>query len=472
MVWRVPSVGFPRTKVSVQSLVKILLTTHQFFPEFSSGTEVLTLSVGRELARRGYEVRIYTGYPSVSDVPDGERFDEYVYEGIVVYRFHHAYTPMGGQYSMVELSYDNYLAAGHFRSILKNFKPDVVHFFHLNRLGTGLIEVAEQAGVPAFFTPTDFWAVCHTAQLSLPDGRLCQGPTGNGGNCVKHLARSLPSRAVNLAASCIPSFLVDWGAALTVKGYLPSYPFGNEVAALGRRLAVNVSRINRLRGIVSPNSFMTSVLKRHGVVPSLITQLAYGVDVVRNESCCSRQSKQRLIRISFIGTLAKHKGCHVLIEAFKTFSVGQAELVIYGRDTDFPEYSAYLRDIARGRSNIAFCGVFPNSEISCILADIDILVVPSLWFENTPLVVYSAHAAKCLVVASDFPGLSDVIEHEKNGLLFEAGDSGALARQLHRLIIQPGLRERLVENLQPPKATTIYVDELLALWDKDAATVQ
>jgi len=145
--------------------MRILLTVHQFFPQFATGTEVLTCSVALELIARGHEVHVLTGYPDDNDMQDEERFDEYDYKGIHVYRFHHAFIPMADHSSMVELTYDNRLATAYFARIVERFKPDVVHFFHLSRLGTGLIAHAAQARIPAFMTPTDFWAVCITGQL-------------------------------------------------------------------------------------------------------------------------------------------------------------------------------------------------------------------------------------------------------------------------------------------------------------------
>ncbi len=91
--------------------MKILLTAHQFFPQYTSGTEVLTRSVARELMARGHQVHVLTGFPAEKALTDEERFDEYEYEGIHVYRFHHAYTPMAGQTSMIAIGYDNRLAA-------------------------------------------------------------------------------------------------------------------------------------------------------------------------------------------------------------------------------------------------------------------------------------------------------------------------------------------------------------------------
>jgi glycosyltransferase involved in cell wall biosynthesis len=170
------------------------------------------------------------------------------------------------------------------------------------------------------------------------------------------------------------------------------------------------------------------------------------------------------LRIGFIGTLAHYKGCHVLIEAFKALSDSNAVLKIYGREEDFPDYVRQLRTSAIQHPRIEFCGTFPNTAISQVFAQLDVLVVPSLWYENTPLVVYSAQAARCPVVASNLPGLAAVIGHEENGLLFAAGDPGDLALQLSRLIHEDGLLHCLSNNARPPKSTQVYVDDLMAMW--------
>src|SRR3954453_16743152 len=78
-------------------LMKILLTVHQFFPEYFSGTEVLTYSVARELLSRGHAVAVMTGFPARKNLPPHERLDEYQIDGIHVFRFHHAYVRMNGQ---------------------------------------------------------------------------------------------------------------------------------------------------------------------------------------------------------------------------------------------------------------------------------------------------------------------------------------------------------------------------------------
>ncbi|MBL8629142.1 MAG: glycosyltransferase family 4 protein, partial [Rhodospirillaceae bacterium] len=444
--------------------MKILLTVHQFFPEYFSGTEVLTYSVAKELKARGHEVFVFTGFPARTHMPEDERFDEYDLEGIRVFRFHHAYIPMGGQSAVTEVEYDNHLTARYFTRFLRDVKPDVVHFFHLSRLGVGLIDAAVNAGVPAYSTPTDFWSVCPTSQLLLRDGRVCPGPSPFGGNCVKHVAELTRGAAVRRVSPFIPTFAVDAVAGLTAKGVLPSYPMSAEVAAMARRRPFNVARLNWLSGIVSPTKLMTDVLTRNGVNRDLIVESAYGIDIAAGEVEITRRDMSRPLTVGFIGTLAQHKGCHVLIEAFRKLDAGQARLKIYGNPSDFPDYYARLKQLAGDAPNIEFCGTFPNAQVANVLKGIDTLVVPSLWYENTPLVVYSALAAKRPVVVSNFSGLVEVVKDGWNGLVFEPGDVAGLAKQLKRFLDDAPLLEKLSANCKRPKSSVEYVDELLALY--------
>jgi glycosyltransferase involved in cell wall biosynthesis len=101
--------------------------------------------------------------------------------------------------------------------------------------------------------------------------------------------------------------------------------------------------------------------------------------------------------------------------------------MIYGDPEAFPEYAARLRRIAANDPRIRFCGAFPNEKISDIFSTLDVLVVPSIWYENTPLVIYSAQACRCPVIASNL-GVCGGGVHEENGLLFEPGNPADLAR--------------------------------------------
>ena len=444
--------------------MKILLTVHQFLPEYFSGTEVLAFGVAKELQKRGHEVVVFTGFPAKQVLSDVERFDQYTVDGILVHRFHHAYVRAAGQTSIAEVEYNNVLAARYFAQLLHEIRPDIVHFFHLSRLGSGLIDAAEAAEVPCFYTPTDFWAICPTSQLLLNNGRVCQGPSALGGNCVKHVAGLTQGSKIAAAVRFLPDLVADAVVLAARAGLVPKRLPSAEVVAMSRRRQFNVERLNALQGIVSPTRFMTDVLVRSGVSAELVTQSAYGIDLGDFESASPRARSDRPLTVGFVGTLAGHKGCHVLIEAFKRLREGSACLRIYGRATDFPDYFTQLERAAAGVPGIEFCGTFPNSEIARVLAGLDVLVVPSMWYENTPLVIYSALAAKLPVVASDFPGISEVVRHDVNGLLFEPGSDRALSAQLLRLTGEPELLASLSNRCLRPKSTSEYVDELMRLF--------
>jgi glycosyltransferase involved in cell wall biosynthesis len=132
----------------------------------------------------------------------------------------------------------------------------------------------------------------------------------------------------------------------------------------------------------------------------------------------------------------------------------------------YPDYARKVYALAGGDPRINFVGPFPNETMAAELGKLDVLVVPSTWYENTPLVIYSAFAAGIPVVASNLGGMAEVVHHEKNGLLFEPNDSEGLARQLRRLIEEPGLLEKLGENAGDVRPVEDSVDEMLGLYER------
>ena len=444
--------------------MKILLTVHQFFPDYISGTEVLTYSVARELLTLGHTVHVLTGYPNESKMQDKERLKEYDYKGIHVYQFNHDYVPMGSQVSLVEVGYENKSAAVFFEEILDRYAPDLVHFFHFNRVGTRLIDVAVRRNLLCFYTPTDFWGVCSTGQLVLDDGSLCSGPSCYSGNCIRHLSCRTQPNVIARVVGLLPVRFFDLLAFLVRRVDILSRSSLIEVKAISSRLDKNVSRFNKLTKIFSPNPVMTKKLLEYGVYPDLIVPLEFGIELPVKVISKDLKPFKGMFKIGYIGTLAKHKGCHVLIEAFNLLSADNTMLKIYGSEEDFPDYSVSLRKLVNNKSNIEFCGLFDNSKIFDVIGDLDVLVVPSLWLENTPLVLYSAQAARCPVIASDFSGISEVVSDGANGLLFEPGNTKELAEKISLIIEDREYAKQLSNAAYPVKSIKEYVDELIVFW--------
>ena len=92
---------------------------------------------------------------------------------------------------------------------------------------------------------------------------------------------------------------------------------------------------------------------------------------------------------------------------------------------------------------IHFAGLIPPTELARAFADADIFLLPSTWHENSPLILLDALQSKTPVLASDIGGVSGIVEHNRNGLLFPREDVAALRQEMQRLIDQPALIDKL-----------------------------
>ncbi|HEX8430011.1 MAG TPA: glycosyltransferase [Longimicrobium sp.] len=458
--------------------MKIIVTVHQFLPDFSSGTEVIALGIAKELQHRGHEVTVVTGFHDRRAVPDAERFDSYVYDGLRVERFRHSPHPMGDQRGITELTYDNRLFARAFDALLAEIEPDVVHFVHLARLSASLIEPCVARGIPTVFTATDFWAVCPYSQLRLGPTTLCDGPDAGAFNCVRHLAANMAARQPtalgrNLSAAALASRAPDWMLDIGVraaKARLPMAPaFLTEVRDLVGRQPFLREQLNRIDRVIAPSRIMERKLVGGGVEAERVEFLPYGIDVSRLTRDV-RRGTGRTLRLGFTGSVAEHKGVEVALDAMRRLDPAiPVELEIYGATGDNPGYQAFYRHVqaaAAADPRIRLHPPFDNSRLDEVLGSFDVLLVPSLWHENTPLVVYEAFAAGCPVIASDVEGIAEVVRHGVDGLLFTPGDSAALAAHIERLAGDRDLLRRLAARARPPLSIPDHVTRLEAIYDE------
>lgn len=445
--------------------MKVLLTTHVFLPEYSSGTEILTFNTAKELQRLGHEVEVCTGFPARPGLLDSERFDTYVYEGIPVHRFLHNAMPMGDQTNVAEAEYNNLFFARWFGNYLQNFKPDIAHFFHLGLLSASAIDVCQEHGIPMVMVPTDFWLICPNNQLRLPDNSLCKGPDSDGVNCMKHAVSNNQPPHIARVFNRLPRSAVStmiWGIN---HGAFSRSWFSPMVRALYQRPGFLQERMNKLARVLVPTHLMQEMLVSNGLNPAKVVFCPFGIRPT--PSIAHTPDGSGKIRIGFIGGLSEHKGAHLLINAAQLMSkTASFELKIYGRTDLYPEFFATLLSLAKEDPRIRFCGTFPNEKIANIFSELDVLVVPSIWYENTPLVIYSAQAAGCPVIASNLGGMSEVVIHEKNGLLFDAGDVADLAGAIERLMCDRALLRQLAANAIKPKSIADYVTELRSIYDE------
>jgi hypothetical protein len=109
---------------------------------------------------------------------------------------------------------------------------------------------------------------------------------------------------------------------------------------------------------------------------------------------------------------------------------------------------------------LELAGVYRRQEVSRVLRELDVIVVPSLWYENSPNAILESFAHRTPVVASDLGGMTELVREGENGLLFAPGDADDLARQLRRLLDDPHVLSTLRAGISPVKSVAQEMDEL------------
>jgi glycosyltransferase involved in cell wall biosynthesis len=146
--------------------------------------------------------------------------------------------------------------------------------------------------------------------------------------------------------------------------------------------------------------------------------------------------------VGYLGTVAEYKGVHILVDALNRLSTHHVEGRIHGVTEFFPDFVKSL-EARIANPKVRLMGRYDNQAVGRILSEMDVLVVPSLWWENSPITIHEAFLAGVPVVASDQGGMAELVQDGKNGFLFKIGDAADLARVLMRFVADPSLVEKL-----------------------------
>lgn len=443
--------------------LRILHVIHDFLPRSQAGSEIYAHHLCRALLARGHHVTLvcatfdpsrshgHVHWRSVDGLPVIEIVNNWICE-----RF--------------EDTYRSPLIGRRLESVLEAVQPEVVHVHNLLNLSFDLPTLARAAGARVVATLHDYTVVCPSGghRLHQADAHLCQEI--EPGRCVRCFGESpygaraafgrLAGRqqfvagplalAARLAHSAVPRL------ASSVASHLPRLPA--TAADVANRLDAARSVFDAVELFVAPSPSIASEFARLGLPPEKMEVSDYGFRARHSRS--AQESHGGPLRIGFVGTPVWHKGLHVLIAAARLLQPGQFTLTVHGNLTISPEYAASLRNQAPGLP-VHFAGPVDHGEAASIYEALDVLVVPSIWLENSPLVVHEAFMAGVPVVGSRIGGLADLIDDGRNGLLVEPADAGALAAALQSLVDTPAL----LHSLSPASTSVKSIEDDAAEWE-------
>ncbi|MEM7308605.1 MAG: glycosyltransferase [Planctomycetota bacterium] len=429
----------PGTGMLASSALRVLFVVHGFPPDTWAGTEVYTLNLARELQRRGHEVTVFARVPAGDEGEADFDVRESTFEGLRVLRM----TNRLAHRSLRE-SYEDERAEEAFRLVLLAERPDVVHFQHLIHTSVGLVDIARRLGLATVMHCHDYWALCPRVQLIRPDGERC--PENMGAGCY----------------ACVKERALPWIPTLKRAGEVGGEPLVELLDLLGRKdfreLDGRLARVTAAYAScdlqVSPSRFLRLKLLETGRFDP--HRFLYSDNGMRTDHVQALTKTPRAggrLRVGFVGSLVWYKGGEVLVRAMCRLAGEPAELHVHG---DFrPDADEHHRELERiaqeGKAPVVFHGRFDNSRLSEVYADIDVLVVPSLWYENSPITIHEAFLTRTPVVTSGIGGMAEYVRDGVDGLHFRTGDEADLAACLRRLIEEPELLAQLSRDFIPIK---------------------
>ena len=406
----------------------ILHLTHQYPPEEMGGVEIHTRDLAREQAKLGHRVSVIV--PSQRAIRGG--LNVTVEAGVRVVR-----VPIGRRNRariFAATWYDpTFLAA--FKARLH--AVDLVHMQHLMGIPVEIVALLHQRNIPYVITLHDYWFPCINAQLVTNyDETVCAGPDAKWHNC----GRCFVARA---GGGDRPKFAPIIAPLLKNRHKRLKHVFDHAAA------------------VISVSHFVKEKYAQLGFAGEHVQVVPTGIEIPEQLKR-GRKEMGEQFHVVYVGSVAPPKGVHVLIEAFNGLSAA-AKLTIAGGLEKFPDYVAQLKAAVR-HPNVHLVGRLGRDAVWELLGSAEISVLPTLWYEASPLTISEFFAAGLPIIASDIGAVAERIRHNHDGLLFPPNDAPALHTLLANLYNDRAQLQHLQQNIPPVTTIAQYVSQIEAVY--------
>lgn len=323
-----------------------------------------------------------------------------------------------------------------FRDLLKRYKPTIVHFHHYAHMGMEMIrEVKNTLPVSKIMlTLHEYLAICfNNGQMVKPGGtKLCYG--GSPVDC----ARCFPEK------SAADFFL---------------------------RESYFKSLFDLVDQFVSPSHFLIDRYKAWGIPEEKMVMIENGQPVAENDKPRPLAKGEKRNRFAYFGQITPFKGLDVLLEALLLLPEDireEVHLDIHGANLDGQpgEYrDKIIKLIEKLEHTVTMHGSYESHEIGKLMYETDWMVIPSVWWENSPIVIQEAFNHGRPIICSDIGGMAEKIKHGSTGLHFRRGKANALSKIISKAIKNNEIWKRLHENIKRPLAISECAEIHLQLID-------
>ena len=324
------------------------------------------------------------------------------------------------------------------RALFRELQPDVVHFHHYINFGVEVFQHLKHV-LPScriLLTLHEYLAICnHFGQMVTRQHRnLCyQSSPARCARCFPDLGKSdffLRQRYIERFFALVDGFIS------------PSRFLAERYIAWG----VPAEKIVVLENVMPPAA----------AAPEPLAIPAHGP-----------------LRIGFFGQISALKGINVLFDAADTLAQQGSDDVSFEIFGDYrgqpPEFQAdFLERLARAGSNVRFHGPYDRVRVDPLMQSVHAVLVPSVWWENSPVVIQEALRNCRPVICSDIGGMAEKIRAGIDGLHFPAGSAMALTALLRQLATDRQRLATLAAALTGSPQPASSVNDFIALYTAKA----
>ncbi|MFH0857668.1 MAG: glycosyltransferase family 4 protein [Candidatus Magasanikbacteria bacterium] len=177
--------------------------------------------------------------------------------------------------------------------------------------------------------------------------------------------------------------------------------------------------------VISPSQFLLNFYKKWGFFQNSFCQVLRN-PVTFDLPLKKKERKDEVFRFLYLGQTEYHKGIFMMLESFKKLNGKNVELHIVGSGSKFDE----LKELSKDMQNIILHGYMDREQLPTLFADMDVAIVPSICYENSPTVIFESLYFGLPVLSSDIEGIAELIEEGKNGFTFKTGDVDSLYEKM------------------------------------------
>jgi glycosyltransferase involved in cell wall biosynthesis len=303
-----------------------------------------------------------------------------------------------------------------FADYIMQLKPDIVHFHHVIGLGVeSLLQVRHLLPNAAIvFTFHEYLPICL-----------------NHGQMVKTNRNTLCRRAS--PADCAACF--------------PQHTAG----AIFQRELFLKDHLSLADLFISPSEFLIERYVAWGLPRGRFRLIENGLDTAAPAPARPLAAGNRRNRFGFFGQVTEFKGLLVLLDAVARVPRnvwGDASLSIFGGNQE-SQPAAYRAE-----------------ELPRLMGGVDWVIVPSIWWENSPLIIQEAFLHRRPLIVSDIGGMAEKVTHGENGLHFRVASPEDLADRLGEALNTPDLWERLSAAAPRPPSLAQFAARHLTVYNE------